>query len=104
MRLKDSIVQSLDDKQALDISVIESEFSCLADYTVIATGRSTKNVFALARHLSHYIKTFEKRSVNIEGMEKAEWVILDTGNIIIHIFHPDIRKHYNLEQLYSVVI
>ena len=68
---------------------------------VIASGRSTRQVAAIAEHLHRKLKHATKDGCKLEGMEKADWVLLDAGNIIIHIFRPEVRSFYNLEKMWA---
>lgn len=100
--LKNFIIQALEDKKAENISVIDLENKTpIAKYMIFATGRSTKNVSAIAEHISLEIKQNSNISTTIEGLETSAWVVLDTGDIIVHIFHPEARDHYRLEDMWS---
>jgi ribosome-associated protein len=96
------IEASLDDDKAEDIVVIDlAGKSGFADHMVIATGRSDRHVGALADHLAEKLKKLGLPSVPMEGMDLRDWVLLDAGDVIVHIFRPDVRGLYNLEKLWS---
>ncbi len=69
---------------------------------VIASGMSQRHVGALAEKLSHALKEQGLEVGAIEGKDQCEWVLLDTGDVIVHLFRPEAREHYNLEKLWSV--
>lgn len=69
---------------------------------IVASGSSARHVAALADHVAHALKEAGYDSVPVEGKDACEWVLVDAGNIIIHLFHPHLREHYNLEKMWSV--
>ena len=73
--------------------------SALADFMIIASGQSGRQVLAMADHLASALKT-AGYSVSLEGTELADWVLVDAGDIIVHLFRPEIREFYNLEKLW----
>ena len=92
----------LDDDKAEDIVVIDLKGrSSFADYMVIATGRSDRHVGALAEHLIENLKASGLASVPSEGRDRCDWVLLDGGDVVIHLFRPEVREFYNLEKLWS---
>jgi ribosome-associated protein len=101
--LKNEIVEKLDDLKAEDIISIDvSKTSSLADYIVIATGRSTKHLDATADNLRRFLK--QKGIVEgiiPEGVAQGGWVVLDLGDVIVHLFTQEIREVYNLEKLWN---
>ena len=100
--LKSFILQQLEDKKAENITVIDLESKTpIAKYMIFATGRSTKNISAIAEHISTEIKRNSTISTAIEGLGNSAWVVLDTGSIIIHLFHPEARDHYRLEEMWN---
>lgn len=95
------IETTLDQDKAEDIVIIPLEGkSDVADFMVIATGRSTRHIQALASHIQYALREKGTRA-SIEGLEDSEWVLVDTGDIIVHLFPPDVRDFYNLEKLWS---
>jgi ribosome-associated protein len=96
------ILQMLDDDQAVEtVSIPLAGKSTIADYMVIASGRSTRQVASMAQKLSAKIKEIRGHSPRIEGMQTADWVLLDAGDIIIHLFRPEVRSFYNLERMWA---
>ncbi len=95
------LLASLEDSKAEDIISIDLRGkSALGDYMVIASGRSQRHAGAVADHALRALKEIGVRDVQIEGLESADWVLIDTGDIIIHIFHPEIREFYNIEKIW----
>ena len=96
------VMRSLDDDQAVDIvSIPLSGKSSIADHMVIASGRSTRQVASMAQKLTERIKTELKRTVRIEGLPIADWVLIDADDVIIHLFRPEVRTFYNLERMWA---
>ncbi|MFT8797032.1 MAG: ribosome silencing factor [Zymomonas mobilis] len=96
------VTDSLDDDQALEIVTIPlSGKSSIADYMVIASGRSSRQVTAMAQKLADRIKAATGYVSKIEGLPAADWVLLDAGDIIIHLFRPEVRSFYNLERMWG---
>jgi len=96
------VTDSLDDDQALEIATIPlAGKSSIADYMVIASGRSSRQVTAMAQKLADRIKAATGYVSKIEGLPAADWVLLDAGDIIIHLFRPEVRSFYNLERMWG---
>ena len=97
--LQEFVINSLEDDKAEDIIQIDLVGkTSIADSMVIASGRSTRQVSAIANNLYRKLKHATDDGCKLEGMAKADWVLLDAGNIIIHIFRPEVRSFYNLEK------
>jgi len=96
------ILQSLDDDQAVEaITIPLAGKSSIADHMVIASGRSTRQVASMAEKLSRKIKEQFHRSPRVEGLPTADWVLIDAGDVIVHLFRPEVRSFYNLERMWS---
>ncbi|WP_188237204.1 ribosome silencing factor [Sphingopyxis sp. LK2115] len=96
------ILRQLDEDQAQEtISIPLAGKSSIADHMVIASGRSTRHVSAIAEKLAQRIKQEAGRSVRVEGLPNADWVLLDAGDVIVHLFRPEVRSFYNLERMWS---
>jgi len=92
----------LDDGKAEDIVAVDmAGKSAIADYMVIATGRSQRQLGALAENLRTQLKMTGKRIPHPEGMTQGDWVLLDAGDVIVHLFRPEVRGVYNLEKMWS---
>ena len=100
-KLLDIIVTSLEDDKAEEIVKIDLKGkSEMADYMVVASGRSTRQVAAIAEHLVSTLKQDHGRSSKIEGKDAGDWVLIDTGDIIVHVFRPEVREFYQLEKMW----
>jgi len=96
------VLRSLDDDKALDVvSIPLGGKSNIADYMVIASGRSTRQVASMAQKLTERIKRELGRNVRVEGLPVADWVLLDAEDVIVHIFRPEVRSFYNLERMWA---
>lgn len=96
------VMQSLDDDQAQEtVSIPLSGKSSIADHMVIASGRSSRQVASMAQKLAERIKQKTGRIARIEGLPAADWVLVDAGDVIIHLFRPEVRSFYNLERMWG---
>ena len=75
--------------------------SALGDYMVVVSGRSNRHVMAIADHLISDLKDEGLGNARVEGLEAGDWVLIDTGDIIIHVFRPEIREFYNIERMWA---
>ena len=100
--LKDVIAAILDDHKAEDVVIISLKGkSSIADYMMIASGRSTRQVIALAENLVQALKDKGLVGIRPEGIGQGDWVLIDAGDIIIHLFRPEVREFYNLEKMWE---
>ncbi|MDX3901493.1 MAG: ribosome silencing factor [Sphingobium sp.] len=98
------VLQSLDDDQAQEtISIPLEGKSSIADHMVIASGRSSRQVASMAQKLAERIKQTTGRVARIEGLPVADWVLIDAGDVIVHLFKPEVRSFYNLERMWGFV-
>ena len=96
------VLHSLDEDQAQDVVSIPLEGkSSIADHMVIASGRSTRQVAAIATHLAERLKKEGHGNPRIEGLPAADWVLIDAGDVIVHLFRPEVRSFYNLERMWG---
>lgn len=96
------VMAQLDDDQAQEIVSIPLEGkSSIADHMVIASGRSTRQVAAMAQKLAEKIKQEGFGSARIEGLPAADWVLIDAGDVVVHLFRPEVRSFYNLERMWA---
>lgn len=101
--LLEIIITSLEDDKAEEIISINLKGkTSIADSMIIASGRSTRQVAAIADHLVTNIKKAGLGNPKVEGLEKADWVLVDAGDAIIHIFRPEVRSFYNLEKMWTM--
>ncbi|WP_411028169.1 ribosome silencing factor [Shimia sp. FJ5] len=95
------ILTSLDDDKAEDIVQIDLRGkSAMADYMVICSGRSTRQVAAISEKLIDRIKSEFGRLSKVEGKETGDWVLIDTGDVIVHVFRPEVREFYQIEKMW----
>lgn len=100
--LLDLVRTSLDDDKAEDVVAIDlAGKSTIADFMVVATGRSQRHVGAMAEHLREALKAAGIVRVSLEGAARADWVLIDGGDIIVHLFRPEVRAFYNLEKMWG---
>jgi ribosome-associated protein len=96
------VVEAADDKKAIDIGALNMEgISLVADYFVICHGNSDKQVQAIAREIKENAHEQGISVKRLEGFEQAKWVLVDLGDVVVHIFHKDERGYYNLERLWG---
>jgi len=101
--LQDLIMARLDDDQAQDIVLIDlTDKSSVADCMIVASGRSHRHVGAIADHLMRAIKEAGNGKARVEGLPNCDWVLIDAGDVIVHLFRPEVRQFYNLEKIWSV--
>lgn len=97
-----AVVSALEDIKAEDITVLDvSGLSTLFEWMVIASANSTRQTKALANHVHEKLKETGQTVNGIEGLETGEWVLVDLGDVIVHIMQPAIRQYYNLEGLWG---
>ncbi len=96
------VLHSLDEDQAQDVVSIPLEGkSSIADYMVIASGRSTRQVAAIATKLAERLKQQGHGTPRVEGLPAADWVLIDAGDVVVHLFRPEVRSFYNLERMWG---
>lgn len=101
--LIEKILVWLDDAKAENIVTIDLEGkTTIGDFMVIATGRTDRHVGAIADQLQRKLKDIGLGRTRVEGTEACDWVLIDTGDIIVHVFRPEVREFYNLEKMWSV--
>ncbi len=98
----ETILSSLDDSKAEDLVTIDiSGKSALGDYMVVASGRSHRHVGAIADHLVRDLKKAGAGPVKVEGLPHCDWVLIDVGDVIVHLFRPEVRSFYNIEKMWQ---
>jgi ribosome-associated protein len=101
-KLQSAVIEALEDIKATDIRVYEvAHLSSLFDRVVIASAESNRQLRALAASVSERTKAAGGRVFGVEGEEGGEWVLVDLGDIVVHIMQPAVRAHYNLEELWD---
>ncbi len=101
--LSDFIQGVLDENSAQDVIEIDIRGkSSIADYLLVASGRSNRHVSALADYVQRGLKDRGFKNLVVEGQEASDWVLIDAGDVILHIFRPEVRVFYNIEKIWSV--
>ena len=105
LSLKKIIIETLDINKAQDIVIIDlKDKSSMADYMIIASGTSSRHIQSLSEQVLEKLKDNGIKNSKIEGKESTEWKLVDGIDLIIHIFHPEKRKFYELEKIWSELI
>jgi ribosome-associated protein len=102
-QLEEMVLHRLDEDKAQDIVVIDlKDKSSVADTMIVASGRSHRHVGALADHLLRLLKDAGQGKARVEGLPHCDWVLIDAGDMIVHLFRPEVRSFYNIEKIWSV--
>ena len=97
-----TIVAALDELKAVNIQLLDvRRLTSMTDFMIIASGRSTRQVKALADKVIETAKKSDNRPLGVEGQKQGEWILVDLGDVIAHIMHPETRLYYQLEKLWS---
>ena len=100
--LKTAVVAALEEIKARDIVVLDvTKLTSLFDYMIVASADSSRQTKALARNVHDRIKAAGGSVIGTEGEQTGEWVLVDVGDIVVHIMQPGVREYYNLEQLWG---
>ena len=101
-KLLDLVLAVLDDAKAENVVSIDvARKTSLGDYMVIASGRSQRHVGAVADQIEKKLREAGHTRIRVEGLPQCEWVLVDAGDIIVHVFQPEIREFYNLEKMWQ---
>lgn len=96
------VLTSLEDDKAEDILAIDIRGkSSFADMLIVASGRSARHVGALADHVMRKLKDSGVKDVRVEGMPNCDWVLVDAGDVVVHLFRPEVRSFYNIEKIWA---
>lgn len=97
-----SLLHWLDEAKAEEVVTIDLEGkSSIGDFMIVASGRSDRHVGAIAEQVHRKVKALGYANARVEGLETCDWALIDTGDIVIHIFRPEVRTFYNLEKMWS---
>ncbi|MAA99331.1 MAG: ribosome silencing factor [Stappia sp.] len=100
--LLETVLASLEDSKAEDVVTIDiTGKSPMADQVIVASGRSHRHVGAIADHLLRDIKDAGHGGAQVEGVPQCDWVLIDAGDVVVHVFRPEVRAFYNIEKLWS---
>lgn len=101
--LADTILSVLDEHSAQDtINIDVRGKSSVADYLIVTSGRSNRHVGALSDYVQKELRSLGHKGLGIEGKEANDWVLIDVGDVILHIFRPEVREFYKIEKIWSV--
>lgn len=97
------VLQSLEDDKAEEIAQIDLRGrSSIADHMVVCSGRSSRQVASIAEKLLERLKESFRLSARVEGKETGDWVLIDTGDVVVHVFRPEVREFYQLEKMWQM--
>lgn len=100
-QLRDAALKVLDDRQADEIVTVNlTGKSSMADYLLIASGRAARQIAAIAHHLREAFEKLGIKQIRVEGLPEANWVLVDAGDIVVHLFRPEVRRYYDLEAIW----
>ena len=100
--LLNCIIKSLSENKAEDITTIDLRGrTSIGDFMVVASGRSTRQVSSISQKLVDILKTDLGRLSKVEGKDAGDWVLIDTGDIIVHVFRPEVREFYQIEKMWA---
>lgn len=96
------IAASLDDDKALEPVIIDLKGkTSYADYVIIASGQSARHVGSMANHISEKVKESGLKRPRVEGLPQCDWVLVDAGDVIVHLFRPEVRSFYAIEKMWG---
>jgi ribosome-associated protein len=96
------ILSRLDDMKAEDTVTIDLRGkSAFSDYMIVTTGRANRHVGAIAENVAKGLKESGIKNIHVEGLPNCDWVLIDSGDVIVHVFRPEVREFYNLERLWT---
>lgn len=102
-KVRDMVMKALDADKAVEIEMIDLRgLTSLADYMIVASGTSSRHVNALADKLTERLSIIGLKEIRVEGRENSEWVVVDAGDVIVHIFQPEVRSFYNIEKIWNM--
>ncbi len=103
--LKNLIEQSLDADKGTDINTIDLQSqSAMADYMIVATGTSSRHVASMANNLKEKLEKQGVKGIRIEGLSQSDWVVIDTGDVMVHVFREEVRSFYNIEKIWMPIV
>ena len=96
------ILSRLDDMKAEETVTIDLRGkSAFSDYMIVTTGRANRHVGAIAENVTKALKENGIKSIHVEGLPNCDWVLIDSGDVVVHVFRPEVREFYNLERLWA---
>jgi ribosome-associated protein len=96
------ILSRLDDMKAEETVTIDLRGkSAFSDYMIVTSGRANRHVGAIAENVTKALKENGVRNIHVEGLPNCDWVLIDSGDVVVHVFRPEVREFYNLERLWT---
>lgn len=103
IRWRDAVHRALEDNKAEDITVLDLKDKCsFTDFMIVASGRSARHVASLADHVVEDLREAGGLVLSVEGKEQGDWVLIDGGDLVVHLFRPEIRQFYNIEKMWAI--
>lgn len=103
--LKDRIVSIFEDMKAIDVNALDvREMTSITDYMIIASGSSSRHVKSIADRVVEDLRDLGVKPIGIEGEQPGDWILLDYGDVVMHVMHPQAREFYDLEKLWSTEV
>ena len=104
LKLNNIVIKALEDLKAIDTTILDvQKLTCITDYMIITTGTSNRHTQAICENVLQAVKSQGYKPLGIEGEKTGEWILVDLGNLIVHIMQPETRQFYNLEKLWTRV-
>ena len=101
-KLRDAALKILDERQAEDVITVDlADRSSVADYMIIASGRASRQIAAIAHYLRESFGELGVGQTRVEGLPEANWVLVDGGDVVVHLFRPEVRRYYDLEHIWD---
>ncbi len=103
IELKEQVIKALEDVKGQEIVCMDiRELTDIADFMIVATGNSNRQVKALVNNVVEEVKKSGVQPIGVEGQEQAEWVLVDLADVIVHVMLPKVREYYDIERLWSM--
>jgi ribosome-associated protein len=101
-KLRDLVVEALEDMKGVDIRVLDVRgMTAITDFMVVVSGTSDRHVKSLARNALDVVREHKVKPLGVEGEQSGEWVLVDLGDVVLHVMRPQVRDFYNLEKLWA---
>lgn len=102
-KLLKTVIDAIEDLKGQDVKTMDvRRLTSITDYMVVASGNSDRHVKAIADHVIEQAKSIQVRPLGVEGREQAEWVLIDLGDVVVHVMQPAVREFYQIERLWGM--